>query len=60
MIGKGWLWITLQLKRRLINGVFQDVEYRVEGVIKKANLWLIPIQVEKPLDKRKIRYCGNE
>ncbi|MEG1256427.1 DNA-binding protein [Clostridium sp.] len=36
------------------------VEGRVEGAIKKANLWLIPINVEKPLDKRKTRYCVNE
>ncbi|MDN9572383.1 DNA-binding protein [Clostridioides difficile] len=25
---------------------------RIQGALKKGNLWLVPIQAEKPLDKR--------
>lgn len=35
-------------------------EGRIEGALKKANLWLIPIEADKPLDKRKIRYFGTD
>lgn len=45
------------------------VEGRIQGALKKANLWLIPNDIEKPIDKRKTRYnnkclnmeeCKNE
>jgi hypothetical protein len=29
---------------------------RIEGAIKKANLWLIPEDAEKPVDGRSLRY----
>jgi hypothetical protein len=32
------------------------LEGRILGAIKKANLWLIPNDIEKPIDKRKTRY----
>ena len=32
------------------------VEGRIQGAIKKANLWLIPSNAEKPLDRRKKIY----
>lgn len=38
------------------------VEGRIQGAIKKANLWLIPNNAEKPLDRRKRVYssiCEN-
>lgn len=35
------------------------VEGRIEGAIKKANLWLLPGNIEKPLDKRKTRYSNK-
>lgn len=38
------------------------VEGRIEGAIKRANLWLIPNNAEKPLDRRKKIYssiCEN-
>jgi hypothetical protein len=25
---------------------------RIEGAVKKGNLWLIPVKAEKPMDKR--------
>ena len=31
-------------------------EGRIKGVIRKANVWLIPINAEKPDDGRKNRY----
>ena len=35
------------------------VEGRIEGAMKKANLWLIPITTQKPIDARKNRYLGK-
>lgn len=32
------------------------VEGRIDGAVKKANLWLIPKNAEKPIDGRSIRY----
>lgn len=32
------------------------VEGRIAGAVKKANLWLIPKSVEKPIDGRIHRY----
>ncbi|NCC17190.1 MAG: DNA-binding protein [Clostridia bacterium] len=32
------------------------VDERIEGAIKKANLWLIPKDTEKPVDGRSQRY----
>lgn len=32
------------------------VEGRIDGAVKKANLWLIPKSVEKPIDGRIHRY----
>lgn len=29
---------------------------RIKGAVKKANLWLIPVSAQKPLDGRTIRY----
>lgn len=34
------------------------VEGRIQGAIKKANLWLIPNNAEKPLDRRKKIYSS--
>ena len=31
-------------------------EGRIKGVIRKANVWLIPVNAEKPDDGRKNRY----
>lgn len=35
------------------------VDGRIEGAVKKANLWLIPVTTLKPIDARKIRYSGK-
>jgi DNA adenine methylase len=35
-------------------------EGRVDGSIKKANLWLIPSISKKPIDKRSVRYSNKE
>ncbi len=33
-------------------------EGRIKGVIRKANVWLIPFNAEKPKDGRKNRYSN--
>ena len=32
---------------------------RIEGVIQKGNMWLIPCDAKKPVDGRTTRYSGN-
>ena len=33
---------------------------RIEGALKKGNLWLVPTNAEKPLDGRKNKIVNNE
>ena len=33
---------------------------RIEGVIQKGNMWLIPSDAKKPVDGRSIRYSGQK
>jgi len=35
------------------------VEGRIEGAVKKANLWLIPVTTQKPFDARKSRHSSK-
>lgn len=32
---------------------------RVDGAIQKGKIWLIPENVQKPTDKRSVRYSGQ-
>lgn len=34
-------------------------EGRIEGIIHKGNMWLIPENAVKPVDGRKLRYSEN-
>jgi hypothetical protein len=36
------------------------VEGRIKGAMKKANLWLLPEDAEKPIDGRSVRYNNTE
>lgn len=33
---------------------------RIEGVIQKGNMWLIPDEAEKPVDGRTVRYSKQK
>lgn len=35
-------------------------EGRIEGIIHKGDIWLIPSDAKKPEDKRRVRYPGQE
>lgn len=35
-------------------------EGRIQGAFKVSEVWVIPKDAEKPLDKRKIKKCANE
>lgn len=32
---------------------------RVAGAVKKGKMWLIPENVQKPVDRRSVRYSGQ-
>lgn len=34
-------------------------EGRIEGVIQKGDIWLIPDDATKPIDGRRVRYSGQ-
>ncbi|MDF2589133.1 MAG: DNA-binding protein [Anaerocolumna sp.] len=35
-------------------------EGRIIGAVQKGNIWLIPLNAEKPIDGRRVRYFGHK